>query len=284
MALQTIPSRQLDQGAGVSLITIGTIHGGTRRNIIPGRRGNDRNIQNAECEARQTTPGGGSDEPWKWWPQAPARQPVSTLSRSCPITYNDPDLAAASLPTLLRLVGKDNINTPDPVLAAEDFAFYQEQIPGLFLYLGVGDPTADPAERRRRALPTLRCQRSRLEGRRADNDFARRRLSAGAPIDDPTFEPVERARKESWRQCPSDRQAALARAPGNTSADPRPRCLRVRTCGQWRSTAGTTARTLRPHAKTHKSARIAALAGETRRGGHLCGDPARGGQSWSPPA
>src|SRR5258707_7101073 len=31
-ALQTIPSRQLDQGSGVSLITIGTIHGGTRRN------------------------------------------------------------------------------------------------------------------------------------------------------------------------------------------------------------------------------------------------------------
>lgn len=45
----------------------------------------------------------------------------------------------------MRLVGKDNIQIPDPVLAAEDFAFHQERIPGLFLYLGVGDPKADPA-------------------------------------------------------------------------------------------------------------------------------------------
>jgi amidohydrolase len=34
---------------------------------------------------------------------------------------------------------------PNPVLAAEDFSFYQERIPGLFIYLGVNDPKADQA-------------------------------------------------------------------------------------------------------------------------------------------
>lgn len=144
LALQTIPSRQLDQGAGVSLLSIGTIHGGTRRNIIPDdveltgtfRTLNAKLVDDAWRRIRRTVEMVAAS--------AGATASVD-LVKELPITYNDPDLAAASLPTLLRLVGKDNINTPDPVLAAEDFAFYQERIPGLFLYLGVGDPTADPA-------------------------------------------------------------------------------------------------------------------------------------------
>ena len=67
------------------------------------------------------------------------------IVKELPITYNDQDLAAASLPTLVRIVGRANVLSPDPVLAAEDFAFYQEKIPGLFVYLGVKDPKADPA-------------------------------------------------------------------------------------------------------------------------------------------
>ena len=67
------------------------------------------------------------------------------INRELPITYNDPDLAAASLPTLVRVVGRDHVLQPNPVLAAEDFAFYQEKIPGLFIYLGLNDPKADPA-------------------------------------------------------------------------------------------------------------------------------------------
>jgi amidohydrolase len=144
MALQTIPSRQLDQGAGVSLITIGTIHGGTRRNIIPDeveltgtfRTLNAKLVDDAWQRIRRTV-------------EMVAGSAGATASvdivKELPITFNDQDLAAASLPTLVRVVGKDNVVSPDPVLAAEDFAFYQERIPGLFVYLGVNDPAADPA-------------------------------------------------------------------------------------------------------------------------------------------
>jgi amidohydrolase len=65
------------------------------------------------------------------------------MVKELPITYNDPALTAASLPTLVRVVGSDHIVEPDPVLAAEDFSFYQEKIPGLFIWLGVTDPAAD---------------------------------------------------------------------------------------------------------------------------------------------
>lgn len=144
-ALQTIPSRQLDQASGVSLITIGTIHGGTRRNIVPDdveMTGTFRTLNAALV-----------DDAWKR-----IRRSVEMIAASAgatasieivhelPITYNDPDLTAASMPTLIRAVGGDHLVQPNPVLAAEDFAFYQQKIPGLFLYLGVADPTADPAK------------------------------------------------------------------------------------------------------------------------------------------
>jgi amidohydrolase len=144
-ALQTIPSRQLDQGSGVSLITIGTIHGGTRRNIIPDevemtgtfRTLNAKLVDDAWMRIRRTVDMiAGS---------AGATASIDIV-KELPITYNDLALTAASLPTLTRVVGADHIVQPDPVLAAEDFAFYQEKIPGLFIYLGVNDPLADPAQ------------------------------------------------------------------------------------------------------------------------------------------
>jgi amidohydrolase len=144
-ALQTIPSRQLDQGSGVSLITIGTIHGGTRRNIIPDevemtgtfRTLNAKLVDDAWMRIRRTV---------NMIAQSAGATADIEIVRELPITYNDPNLAAASLPTLVRVVGRDQIVQPDPVLAAEDFAFYQEKIPGLFLYLGVSDPKIDPAK------------------------------------------------------------------------------------------------------------------------------------------
>jgi amidohydrolase len=143
IALQTIPSRQLDQGSGVSLITIGTIHGGTRRNIIPDevemtgtfRTLNAKLVEDAWMRIRRTVEMVAGS--------AGAKADVEIV-KELPITYNDPDLAAASFPTLVRVVGRDHIVQPDPVLAAEDFSFYQEKIPGLFIYLGVNDPKADP--------------------------------------------------------------------------------------------------------------------------------------------
>lgn len=142
-ALQTIPSRQLDQGAGVSLITIGTIHGGTRRNIIPDevemtgtfRTLNAKLVEEAWLRIRRTVEMTAAG--------AGATADVEII-RELPITFNDPELTAASLPTLARVVGRDCIFEPDPVLAAEDFAFYQEKIPGLFLHLGVKDALGDP--------------------------------------------------------------------------------------------------------------------------------------------
>ena len=43
-------------------------------------------------------------------------------------------------PTLVRIYGEANVLTSNPLMAAEDFAFYQQQVPGLFFFVGVRPP------------------------------------------------------------------------------------------------------------------------------------------------
>jgi len=61
-----------------------------------------------------------------------------------PVTYNDPSLTAEMLPTLKRVAG-DKLFEVRPRTVAEDFAKYQEKVPGMFFYLGVNQKGADPA-------------------------------------------------------------------------------------------------------------------------------------------
>jgi metal-dependent amidase/aminoacylase/carboxypeptidase family protein len=61
-----------------------------------------------------------------------------------PVTYNDPDLTAKMLPSLQATAGPANVLLRPPVTGAEDFSFFQEQIPGLFFFLGGMPKGTDP--------------------------------------------------------------------------------------------------------------------------------------------
>jgi metal-dependent amidase/aminoacylase/carboxypeptidase family protein len=54
-----------------------------------------------------------------------------------PVTVNPPALVQRILPSLERAIGKANVHPVEPSMAGEDFAFYQKQIPGVMLWLGV---------------------------------------------------------------------------------------------------------------------------------------------------
>ena len=180
-ALQTIPSRQLDQGSGVSLITIGTIHGGTRRNIIPDqvemtgtfRTLNAKLVDDAWMRIHRTV---------EMIAQSAGATAQVDIVRELPVTYNDPDLAAASLPTLVRVVGRERVVHPDPVLAAEDFAFYQEKIPGSFCLPGRDRSEGRSGNGRGRAFAPLFRRRIRAAGGGSDAQLARRRLPVGQSL------------------------------------------------------------------------------------------------------
>ena len=51
-----------------------------------------------------------------------------------PVTYNDPALTESMVPTLRKLT--TDLVTVNPTLGAEDFSFYQQKVPGLFIWLG----------------------------------------------------------------------------------------------------------------------------------------------------
>ena len=54
-----------------------------------------------------------------------------------PVTRNDEALTQRMLPTLRRVVGVDNVRLGPLTGTAEDFSFFQQEVPGMFFFLGV---------------------------------------------------------------------------------------------------------------------------------------------------
>ena len=64
-----------------------------------------------------------------------------------PVTGNHPELLQKMMPTLQWAAGEDKVNEGTLVTGAEDFSIFQQQIPGLFLMLGINDPATPRSER-----------------------------------------------------------------------------------------------------------------------------------------
>jgi amidohydrolase len=148
--LQTIISRNLNITQNPGIVTIGSIHGGNRSNIIPEQvemMGTLRYMSKADEKlivdrvtliATKTAEASGA--------VAEVKVPYST---HYPVTFNDPALVAKMLPTLQGVAGKDNVELKPPVTGAEDFSFFEEKVPGFFFFLGGmpkgGDPITAPS-------------------------------------------------------------------------------------------------------------------------------------------
>jgi len=145
LGLQTVISRGTDIAREPAVVTIGTIRGGVRENIIPDSvemRGTIRAFDEEmrdEIHERVTT-----------LAQAVARGSRAgctvCISRNYPVTINDPALTAAMLPTLARVAGDGRLELVPKVTGAEDFSFFQRLIPGLFFFVGVTPPEIDPKD------------------------------------------------------------------------------------------------------------------------------------------
>ena len=140
MALQTIPSRQLDATLTPSIVSVGSIHGGLRSNIIPEEVEMEGTIRTFDAGVRAQI-------------HERIRRTVNSIAESAgataeielglgyPVTVNDPALTERMRPTLARVVGPGLVQAPR-VTGAEDFSFFQQQVPGLFFFLGVAPDDA----------------------------------------------------------------------------------------------------------------------------------------------
>ena len=145
LGLQTIPSRQLDASLAPSIVTVGAIHGGVRNNIIPDEVEMIGTIRSLDAAMRDqiherirrtaesiATSGGATAN--------------VTITTGYPITYNDPALTERSLPSLRNTAGAENVKLVNPVLGAEDFSFFQREVPGLFFWLGTRPKDQTPEQ------------------------------------------------------------------------------------------------------------------------------------------
>ena len=143
--LQTIISRQTELTKEAAVITVGKFSAGVRENIIPEEavmagtiRTLDRNMQKIIHEKIILTA-------TKIAESAGATAEV-TFDGKTPVTYNDPTLTAKMVPSLQRAAGAANTVQIDAQTGAEDFAFFQEKIPGMFFFVGACPPETDVAK------------------------------------------------------------------------------------------------------------------------------------------
>jgi amidohydrolase len=125
----------ITENAGV--VTIGSIHGGVRSNIIPEQvemlgtiRALSKDdekllIERIKQIATKTAEAAGAT--------ALVEIPYSN---HYPVTFNDVALTNKMLPSLLKTAGTDKVDLVPAETGAEDFSFFQEKAPGLYFFLG----------------------------------------------------------------------------------------------------------------------------------------------------
>jgi len=144
MGLQTIISRQVELPEDAAVITVGMIHGGVRNNIIPEEVQLEGTVRALNKEMQQQIHDRIKLTATKIAESAGATAEVEIIPQT-PVTYNDPALTDKMLPTLQAVAGPQNVILAKAVTGAEDFAFYQEKIPGLFIFVGGMPKGKDPA-------------------------------------------------------------------------------------------------------------------------------------------
>ncbi len=141
--LQTIISRNMQLTEAPAVITIGAIHGGVRYNIIPEDLYMLGTIRTLDADMRTQILSRIREVATKTAESNNAEIEV-WIDEGYPVTYNEVSLYEKMLPTLKRAAGEENVEIIKPITGAEDFSFFQEQIPGLYFFVGGCPPDRDP--------------------------------------------------------------------------------------------------------------------------------------------
>jgi amidohydrolase len=136
-ALQAIPSREVDARNSL-VVSVGTFNAGNRWNIIA-----DEAVLTGTVRSLDT-------ETWEEIPErfervvagiCEANRATYELdyARTAPVVDNDERLTKFATDSLARSLGSEKVLEVSPIMAAEDFAYFQQQVPGVYLVLGVAN-------------------------------------------------------------------------------------------------------------------------------------------------
>ena len=163
LALQTIVSREVSPFEPV-VVTVGSIRGGTKHNIIPDEVHLQITVRSYKPEVRKkvlaaieritrgVAAAAGIPE---------ERAPVIRISEDefTPSTYNDPELTERVTAALKRALGAENVLAVEPVMGGEDFSRYgmeEPKVPISMFWLGTVEPArVQEAREKGQRLPSL---------------------------------------------------------------------------------------------------------------------------------
>jgi len=162
-AWQTIASRE-NNPVDPIVVTVGSIHGGTKHNIIPDEVKMQLTVRTYKADVRKRVLA-AIDEIAKGCAMAagipPERAPIISLNREqfTSATYNNPDLTKRLVAVWKKSLGSENVEIVDPTMGGEDFAEYSlpdHSVPAVDFHVGAVDE-AKIAEYRKagKELPTL---------------------------------------------------------------------------------------------------------------------------------
>ncbi|MHC5262735.1 amidohydrolase [Streptomyces sp. UC4497] len=143
MRLQTVVSREVG-AAQTAVVTVGSLHAGTKENIIPDTAELRINIRSTtpavrervlaavERIVRAEAAASGAPE-----------EPEITALHSFPVTVNDADATGTVLTAIAEVLGRERVFTlPEPLTGSEDFGTFGTAlgVPSVFWHFGGGDP------------------------------------------------------------------------------------------------------------------------------------------------
>jgi amidohydrolase len=158
-AWQTIASRK-NNPLDPIVVTVGSIHGGTKHNIIPDEVKMQLTVRTYKSEVRERVLA-DIDRIAKGCATAagvpPERAPIVTLRKDefCPATYNNPELTRRLIGVWKNSLGDENVEIVDPTMGGEDFSEYSlpdHSIPAVNFHIGGVDP-AKIADNKKNGTP-----------------------------------------------------------------------------------------------------------------------------------
>jgi amidohydrolase len=142
LAIQTLVSREKDP-LEPAVVTVGSIHGGTKYNIIPDEVKLQLTVRTFNPEVRKQLLAGIERVAKAESAAARApKEPVIKVSEAQDPTYNDPALTKRLAATLARQLGPENVQEIRPEMVAEDFGEFGKAagVPSVLLRVGAAEP------------------------------------------------------------------------------------------------------------------------------------------------
>ena len=133
--LQHIVSRHMNLITAPVVITVGTIKGGVRSNIIPETAELTGTIRTLDSKMQSEVHDRIRSTVKNIAASSGATADV-TIDTKTLVTYNEPSLVKKSLPSLIKAAGANNVFETTWQTGAEDFSFYNAKAPSFFFYLG----------------------------------------------------------------------------------------------------------------------------------------------------